>query len=74
MQTFQIEVTDNIADQILALLKDFSEVKIKKIQPLLEENKIDTIVSSITTGLDEVKKIKKENKNLQNAWELLDEL
>jgi len=74
MQTFQIEVSDNIADKVLDLLKSFSELKIKKLQPNLEEKQVDSIVSTLTRSLEEVKKTKKENKNLQNAWELLDDL
>jgi len=74
MQTFQIEVTDNIADKVLALLKNFSEVNIKKIKTNIRINEADNIALSVKNALTEVQISKKENKKLQNAWDLLDEL
>lgn len=74
MQTFQLEVSDNISDKILWLLNSFkNDIKIKKIKNR-DFDKLDDIKASIRTALNEVKFVKDNNKKLDDAWDLLDEL
>ncbi|MEA3315486.1 MAG: hypothetical protein U9Q30_06505 [Campylobacterota bacterium] len=73
MQTFQLEVNDNISDKILWLLNSFkNDVKITKIDNTNSE--LNNITTSVKTALNEVKYAKDNNKELDNAWDLLDEL
>ena len=74
MQSYQLEVNDNISDKILWLLSNFkNDVKIKKIDTI-ENQKLDEIKLSVKTALEEVENSKKNNIKLTNAWDLLDEL
>ena len=74
MQTFQLEVNDNISDKILWLLSSFkNDIKIKKIENR-DFDKLDDIKASVKTALNEVKSAKDNNKKLDDAWALLDEL
>ncbi len=74
MQTFQVEVSDNIADKIVWLLSSFEDdIKIKKISNNIE-NSADHISASVKKALDEVEISKKENSKLDDAWKLVDEL
>jgi hypothetical protein len=72
MQSFTIEVNDNIADKILWLLDSFKNDV--KVIPNNSNNKLDTITKSLNSALDEVEKSKQSNTPRQNAWDLLDEL
>lgn len=74
MQTYQLEVNDNISDKILWLLNSFKhDVKIKKIENT-DFDELNHIKSSVKTALNEVEFAKKNNKKLDSAWDLLDEL
>ncbi|MFK5974976.1 MAG: hypothetical protein QM493_00585 [Sulfurovum sp.] len=74
MQTFQLEVNDNISDKILWLLSSFkNDVKIKKIDTK-NYNKLEEIKISVKTALKEVEESKENNIKLNDAWDLVDEL
>jgi len=70
MQTFKIEVEDNIADKILWFLNSLNDVKVHNFQ----NSSIDEISLSVTKALKEVKEAKKSDKELDNAWDILDDL
>jgi hypothetical protein len=73
MQTFKIEVNDNIADKILWLLSSFkNDVKIEKISK--SDKSVDTLSLSVKQALEEVEASKKNGVKLDSAWKLLDEL
>ena len=74
MQTYQLEVNDNISDKIFWLLSSFEgDVKIKKINS--NNNKtLDEIVLSVKEALNEVENSNKNNIELNSAWDLVDEL
>ena len=74
MQTFQLEVNDNISDKIIWLLSSFkNDVKIKKIDTQ-NNTKLEDIKISIKTALEEVKESKNNNVKLNDSWDLVDEL
>jgi len=74
MQTFQLEVNDNISDKIMWLLSSFkNDVKIKKIDTKNQTN-LEEIKTSIKNALEEVEESKKNNIKLKDAWDLVDEL
>ena len=71
MQSFTIEVNDNIADKILWLLDGFkNDVKVIPNNT----DKLNSVAKSLNNALDEVEKSKQSNTPRQNAWDLLDEL
>ncbi|RLA07966.1 MAG: hypothetical protein DRQ51_04320 [Gammaproteobacteria bacterium] len=74
MQTYQLEMNDNISDKILWLLGSFkNDVTIKKIE---QDNlaKLDELSVSVSRALKEADESKKNNKPLTNAWDVLDDL
>lgn len=74
MQTFHLEVSDNISDKILWLLGSFkNDVKVKRISGD-SSSEINSVALSVKKALNEVKESKKTNKQLDSAWNLLDEL
>ncbi len=71
MQTFVIEVNDNIADKILWLLDSFkNDVKVIPNNT----DKLNSVAKSLNNALDELEKSKQSNTPRQDAWDLLDEL
>ena len=74
MQTYQLEVNDNISEKILWLLNSFkNDVKIKRID-VDNSTKLDEVVVSIKTALKEVEDSQRNKIPLNNARDLLDEL
>ena len=74
MQTYQLEVNDNISEKILWLLSSFkNDVKIKRID-VDNSTKLDEVVISIKTALKEVEDSQRNKIPLNNARDLLDEL
>jgi len=74
MQTYQLEVNDNISEKILWLLNSFkNDVKIKRID-VDNTTKLDEVVVSIKTALKEVEDSQRNKIPLNNARDLLDEL
>ena len=74
MQTYQLEVNDNISEKILWLLSSFkNDVKIKRID-VDNSTKLDEVVVSIKTALKEVEDSQRNKIPLNNARDLLDEL
>ena len=74
MQTYQLEVNDNISEKILWLLNSFkNDVKIKRID-VDNSTKLDEVVVSIKTALKEVENSQRNKIPLNNARDLLDEL
>jgi len=71
MQSFTIEVNDNIADKILWLLDSFkNDVKVIPNNT----DKLNSVAKSLNNALDELEKSKQSNTPRQDAWDLLDEL
>ncbi|MFP4485931.1 MAG: hypothetical protein ACLFOC_03155 [Campylobacterales bacterium] len=74
MQTFKLEVSDNISDKILWLLNSFkNDVKVQKIDST-DFEKLEEIKTSVKTALKEVDESKKNGTKLKNAWDMLEEL
>jgi len=74
MQTYQLEVNDNISEKILRLLSSFkNDVKIKRID-VDNTTKLDEVVVSIKTALKEVENSQRNKIPLNNARDLLDKL
>ena len=74
MQTYQLEVNDNISEKILWLLNSFkNDVKIKRID-VDNTTKLDEVVVSIKTALKEVENSQRNKIPLNNARDLLDKL
>jgi len=74
MQTYQLEVNDNISEKILWLLSSFkNDVKIKRID-VDNTTKLDEVVVSIKTALKEVEDSQRNKIPLNNARDLLDKL
>lgn len=74
MQTYKLEVSDNISDKILWLLSSFkNDVNIQKIDNT-DFKKLEEIRTSVKAGLKEVDESKKNSTKLSSAWDMLDEL
>jgi len=75
MHSINLQIEDNIYQNVMFLLNNLNLSGLK-IEEVATNNtqKLDDLTNSVATALSEAKQSKSANKNLTNAWDLLEEL